>query len=289
MAANTQQDLLHRTLKQLPVKILRDTWDIKGQSQDDLINGLIASNKEDALFSFFFDNFNYTKQHIYIYQLDHAFNLPKFNQKNFPYVLEQAKIIPGGIEFFCLPLVTYTGTLISPYEKKQIQFYQPLKITLENDLIIFQFTILEKNLSAYLPASRLVKTHRDLDEDYFRQEINNYISSQYIIEICDLNKGVKHLLRNNVIGLRFVKYKKSKSTTTETMDEDNTFREAYPGDFDKMMKEPLMKALMQYLTKDDKFPHLFTVDSSLGQLGFSTYPQNVNQINNVTTTILSKN
>jgi len=282
--------LLNRLLRLYPVKALRDEFQITGSSQADLIDEVLANNTASGITKFCFDSFNYTKQHVYIFDLDKSFTAHTFNDADFPYDVKQKAVTQnGGITFYCLPEIVYKVVLQDPYESGIITFYQPLKVTVEKKTLIIQFTILEKNPNSYFESGRYIHGKRLLDEATLKNNILIYFQKNYYTTVCDINRGVKHLWQSDEIDSKYVKFKKDKSTTTETMDEDETYKKNYPTEYADMMNRPLGKTIIKYLMDDGNLCENFSVDPGKGEISFSRYPISVNQVENVINKILSNN
>ncbi|WP_239786172.1 hypothetical protein, partial [Tenacibaculum finnmarkense] len=168
-------------------------------------------------------------------------------------------------------------------------FKQPFVILINKSHIVFYATILEKNMNAQVDKRRSVlKVEKKNDEDVVIESICKYFRS-FSPYCCDLNKGIKFLWNNDVIDSKYASWKKSKSTTTETMDEDYTLKSQYPDAFKDLMNSPLKKTVFKYLLKDEDFPDHFTIEPSVGKISFPLYPKNEKQSKNVVTKIISNN
>ena len=289
MASPLSEDLLGRLLSLFPVKLLREEFEVSGSSQNQLIQEVLENNTPETITNFAFDSFDLTKQHVHISCFLRDFDLTFLNENEFPYTIHKQIRADDGIIIYCLPIVNYAVRLDDPYSKEILQFVQPLKITIENKKLILQFTILEKDIKALYPVERFINSKRDIDESFIKSQIIDYFSSQYLLVNCDLNKGIKHLWNTDVIDSRFVKFKKDKSTTTEAMDEDETYKKNYPVEFADMMKRPLSRTILTYMGDDDELCENFVVDPSKGEINFSKFPKSETQVQNVLTKILTNN
>ncbi len=73
------------------------------------------------------------------------------------------------------------------------------------------------------------------------------------------------------------------------MDENFTFREQYPADYEILIKSPLNKTIFKYKKDDGVFVDHFTADATKGMLSIVVFPETPKQITNVIDKILSGN
>lgn len=104
-----------------------------------------------------------------------------------------------------------------------------------------------------------------------------------------MNKGAKQIWDDGVVDCKYVKYKKSHSVTTEQMDEEFTLKTKYPNVYNEIVQTPLNRTIFKKMNQNDDICTHFTLDPTKGFLTFSIYPENLNQIQNVITKILSSN
>lgn len=285
---NSQRNLLKRLIKLFPVKLLKDDFNIKLFS-DDLINNIVDNNPPQIVKNFAYSNLNYTKQHVYIYELNGNKNHMSFIPDDFPFEVINHNSDGDNLTIMISPIVDFNVILSQPYEEAIIQFHQPGRIKLTADHLIFQTTMLEKNLKTYFDGNRKVlDVEKQNDEQSTLKEIIDFfeISST---AICDINRGVKYLWENDLIDSKYAKWKKARSTTTEAMDENYTLKSQYPDIYEDIMGRPLKKTIFKYLNEDEELPDHFTVDPTIGQLSVPLYSKNINQIQNVINEILSNN
>jgi hypothetical protein len=288
---NDTRNLLRRLLKLYPVKVVKHHFDPENSGQADMIAEIVANNTEATIKAFAYSNHNYTKQHIFLYRLNQQFNINTFNRRDFPFEIVNETITDGGYRFKLLPLVDFNVVIKAvDYEDATIKFIQPVTVYVKNHDLIIQTTIMEKNISSYFPANqRVIDVKKENSEDFIIGQLLNYWNNQNIVNQNDINRGVKHLWENNLIDSKFAKWKKDRSTTTESMDEEYTLKDQYPDVYQNLMRSPLNKTVFKYKGDDDDFPKHFTADPSDGTLNFATYPETQNQIENVISKILSNN
>jgi hypothetical protein len=281
--------LLHRLIKLYPVRVIREQFDVTGVAQDPMITDIIASNARATLIRFCYDSFNTTKQHVHLYKLGRNFRIRNFDKEDFVWDVVEHTKSSEELVLFCLPKVKYRVTLANPFRAEDLDFYQPVKITFRGDLVIVQFIILEKNVESYYQKGDFIKSDRETKEEDLIEEFIDYLDDDYNVETNDINTGVKHLWDTDLLDSKYVKFKKAKSTSTEAMDEGETVKVSLPEEYETLMSAPLQKTVFKYLGEDDEFCSAFTADPTKGQLSFTRYPDNENQIQNVIDEILSNN
>lgn len=191
---NERNDLHYRLLKLFPVKFIKSLFDMETQSQDEMIDSIIEGYTPDSIFELALDNINHTKQHIRIYKLDSNFNPNNFDSDDFPLHIYYTSRVGGQFVIYCCPRVRYSVGLLNPYEEQEIVFFQPVKITLRRDILIIQSTILEKKLDSYFEGNRrVVELGKTGGEEDFIDEILSFFRETHDVDVCDLNRGVKHL------------------------------------------------------------------------------------------------
>jgi hypothetical protein len=285
---NSDRSLLIRLIKLFPVKTLKEEFNSTNVS-DALYHDIVDNTNANILKEFSYRNINFTKQHIYIYELNSNFNPRDFNPINFPFPIIRQDIQVNVLKIVISPIVDFNVILSKPYEENTIKFHQPFIITLNGRHLIIQATILEKNIGTYFDENRKVLDIEKInDENETIKRITDYFVRYNPVK-CDLDRGIKHLWELDSIDSKFAKWKKNRSTTTEAMDENYTLKRQYPDVYQSLIRSPLSKTIFKYLIGDERLPDHFTVDPTNGELSVPLYPRNLNQIQNVVDELLSNN
>jgi hypothetical protein len=285
---NSERSILKRLLKLYPVKTIKDEFN-STSSGEALYDEVVNTINPNLIRGFAYTNVNNTKQHIYIYYLDKVFNPTTFNAVSFPYTILRQTAIIDGIQLIISPIVEFRVILTNPFEENIMNFHQPYIITIKNRHLTFQATILEKNMATYFEDGRkVINVEKINDETVAIQHIIDFFNHYNPIP-CDLNRGIKHLWHIDRIDSRYVKWKKNRSTTTESMDENYTLKSQYPNVYAELITNPLNKTIFKYLPEDETLPDHFTVDPTKGEISVPLYSKNVNQIPNAINEILSNN
>ncbi len=286
---NTPLDLSKRLLRLFSVRALNDSFSNRG-NVNELIIEIADSVTPSAIKSFVFENLNTTKQHVYIFDLTPSFRLNQIDRNSFPLEVHSTSTNLPDFYIKGFSKVQYNVVLLNPIEEATLFFLQPYHISIRNRHLIIQATIMEKNPSAYFTGSRKVVDVKKInDENEIIPQILNEIFIGSPTSECDLTRGLKHLWDSDVLDCKYVKYKKSRSTTTEAMDENCTLKAEYPEVYTDLIHSPLDKTIFKYLGNDEAIMEHFTIDPEHGYLSFPLFPSNTNQINNVITQILQNN
>lgn len=285
---NSEADMHIRLLKLFPVKELKENFETNATG-DQLHPSIVNNVVHGAIRDFAYSNINSTKQHIYIYQFQNNYNLASFNPANFPYNVISRSNANGELQIVVSPIVEFRVILTNPFQEVILNFHQPFLITIRPTHLIFQATIMEKNMMSYFDAERqVVKVEKLNDEKIAIANILPYFDANMPIR-CDLNRGVKDLWHREVIDVRFIKYMRDSSTDTTAMHEDLLLKREYPEDYERIINNPVNKTLFRYLLGDEQLPNHFTIDPTMGEISIPLFPTTQNQIPNVITQILSNN
>lgn len=285
---NTQRDISKRLLRLFPVKVLKEHFNSTNVS-DELYNEILNGNTKPIIDSFCYVNLEHTKQHIYIYNIGQAPTTNNLNLNQFPVDIVHQTNLNGVTSITISPIVDFRVILTNPFEEKTLRFHQPIQIQLSNTHLIFYATILEKNMSNYFDQNRrVINADKVNDELSIIEQVFAHFA-HLNPTICDINRGIKQLWANDLVDSKYAKWKKDRSTTTETMDENYTLKSQYPDVYQNLVNAPLRKMIFKYLRDDEALPDHFTVDPASGQISIPLFSKNANQNKNVVREILSNN
>jgi hypothetical protein len=287
---NSPDDLNERLLRLLPVKPLREEFSPSTNKHYEMILEILGQVNLDVLKDYVFRNFNYTKQHIQVFEhnIRHR-DIMSLESSFFPYKCYRKTPEENGVSFFYFHKLQYEIILDDPLESTLMSFIWPFKLTLEEKYAIIQYTIIEKKIDSYLHNNRnIVFSKRAEEENQITDAFLSYLKNLGSIHTCDLTKGVKQLWEDDLIDSRYVRWKKSKSTTTEAMDESYTLKTAYPDVYHDLINKPLTKTTFKNI-KADNFCSYFSVEPSDGKIIVPLFPKQLTEINNVIETIIKNN
>ncbi len=288
---NSPTELNSRLLRLFPVEVLKKEFQLTKKTRDEIIEEIVRSQSSAAIEVFVKNNFEYTKQHVFLYKGSKGFQ-DLFS--NSPSILGGTKstISKASGTIFTLinqehEVILAPGTTTN-YSKKIINYPQPCKIEIEKDLLKVRLTILERNPANSLQKFNVVKFKRIKDDfSIIERIVADYSKNLIQLNVVDINKGIKWLWDKDYIDAKYVKYKRHSSTATETMDEDFTLKVKYPGRYSEIIQTPLRKHAFRFLI--DTQDHCdFETDPTGGQIAFNKYSSKT-QVNNVIDKITSNN
>jgi hypothetical protein len=284
---NSNRNLLKRLLRLFPIKIVKEYFNEAGNATD-AIEAITGSHTPQQIKDFVKNSYLITRQHIYLFHLGQTFS--QTQMADFPFKIEFESHLNGEHFYFCLPIIKYDITLYNPLAEDELKFLQPVIIKIKNRTVTIHFTKIEKTVSSYYALDRLaIRRSQTKNEIENIDKITNFLTDEFGLTKLDVNKGVKHLWDNDFIDGRKVQWRKNSSIATETMDEDFTFKEKYPIEYNVLTTQPLAKTLFKYLKDDDYLCSAFDSDPSSGHINIPKFPKNANQVIDVITEILTNN
>lgn len=289
---NHQSEIFKRLLRSFPVKTLKQHFSATESSQNEIISEIIQSQHIQAISNYVYTHFNYSKQHIYFYNLssNHSFKAIDFSDLQGFTLIDQdvtanRHLVFGLFSVYFDAVIQVNGQ----YSVQNLEFFQPLMIEIKSNYLIIKFTVLETKLSHYFPANTVVlNSTKKVDEKLIISHLLDKFSNLNPSK-ADLNKGIKYLWDNDVIDSKEVSFRKSASMSKEVMDEDKLVKVEYKEVYDELIKSPLNKSIFRYLIDDEQFCKHFTCDASNGEITIPIYSKDSSQIENVLNEIIRNN
>jgi len=285
---NSKRDLLKRLLNLFPTKLLKEHFKEKGNSED-VIEAITGNNRSNFIVDFVFNNYNSTRQNIYLFDLDKNFNRNVIDN-TFPLAIEKEILLNQEYTLLCLPQTEFSVYLSNPTAKEDLFFLQPVHIIIHKKSLVLIFTKLEKNVHTYFPEIREAKKASvKNDEEETLKKILTFFGMHYSVTPTNFNKGIKQLWHKDEIDCYKIQWRNPHSTSSETMDGTLTFKQKYPTEYLKIVQTQLSKSVWKYLLTDDYLCEGFTADPSNGEISITKFPKLPNQVKNVITKILTNN
>lgn len=276
--------LLFRLLESFPVRIMKHHFGISELKREALIKEIIKTFSEANILNFCFDSFGYLKQHIYIVSPNKEI---KSNWIPVPENFVSTISLNGKKHHNLMFTVVYDVFNATKNKKEHINFYLPVQIRKFENYLVLSINILERSLSNYTGDNLIVLTKR-LDENVYIDRIKKSLPKDITFVSSDLNKGIKSLWEEDYVDAAYVKFKKSKSTSTETMDETNTVKVIYPEIYKKIMASPIDKEVLNVLHKGEGIRR-FSIEPSRGKISVNRFSENDTAVIELVNLILSKN
>jgi hypothetical protein len=148
----------------------------------------------------------------------------------------------------------------------------PVSIYFKRGIVVIRITILDRYIK-YFGNANVVNLGQEFSESNIRDVIVKSLFANNLNPLpLDITKGIKELLKKDLIDATNVKFKKDKSTSTEVLDEEYTLKRVMPDVYNDMMGRPLEKTVFKFLgNDDDQFPNHFRVEPQKGEISFSLY------------------
>lgn len=287
---NSDLDLIHRLLRLIPVVELKKLVnDPKGKNQLTLIQEVQSTKTLDEVKREVVRFYGHLKQHIYIFSLRGSLSSNVIQS-----LIEGHFNSSNGKDYF-FKKYTYkvkaidnrpTSAVRGVLESIDVVFLQPCTVEIRNNYVIIAFTILEKSLHSYLPQYGIYEAKSDEDEDDVVSDIQSTLNGS--LHRLDINRGVKSMWNNDIIDSKYLTFKRTSSTTREVMDEDLTFKETYPSDYQDVLNSPLQNTTFRIINQHNIFCD-FVSNPTEGTVSIRKYPDDINQIENVISEIIRNN
>ena len=282
---NSERNLLKRLLKAYPVKVLKDTFNITGLSQNEIIEEVLNTNSPLIVKNFAFTNFTHLRQHVYIYNINGVMDNTWICDNDVLH--NHTNITPTNRTLNLLFKATYKVYNPQISATEDVFYYTPVQIKIINTKFIISINIQERDATSLFQSVVF-----SINKDMMDEEIIKYIVERMPLTASltklDINKGIKQLWEENFIDAASVKYKKARSTSTEVMDEEFTLKTTMPDIYNALLNAPLQKNIFKILEREDIISH-FTTEPSNGKLSFTKFPENINSIPDLIDLILTRN
>jgi hypothetical protein len=269
-----------RLLELFPVSVLRHSFKSKG-TKEEICYAAAADSSPDQIekfASFVDENLSCCKQHVYVFtRNDGAITFPAS-------IVGGEKILEiAGVRALYVTCTKYQIVLRDPLEETTLDFLWPVRIELNLDYVIVRFVVLEKNPSSYFDRPVYVG-----GKTIGEKNILSDIQASLTLTPADLNKGIKKLWADGFIDSSRTKFKKTKSTASEIMDEERGIKQNNPELYSILQEAPLFTTLFQ-VPEDQSTVSEFSTDPSKGIIGFSSYSEKKEDTDIVIEKIISNN
>lgn len=281
---NSEREILQRTLRAYPVRTVKESFELDIVGQAAILNQVSQRGKNEIL-DFAFANFGFLHQHIYLFDLSADPNghwEPLENQ-----LYSTSRDGDWGVYNFIFD-VNYVVVNGQNGNREELKFQYPVVAHVSADKLIIKINTLERSVSDYF-EDRVFLISKSITEPNIVDSIKDSLPIGIAATELDINKGIKTLWEEKFIDAAYAQFRKSKSTSTEAMDEDNLLRDVYPEEYELIMRSPIRKNVFRILTRSDEFLSNFTVEPSLGKLSITKFANHVNSVDKLIKLILNKN
>lgn len=283
---NSRIEIIKRLLQGFSVKYLREIFNIDGsiRAQNDIIYNILKGNDEATILKIIFKNYDLLKQYIYFFDIQGK--IPDNLLEKHPFLHKIEKKSKNNKVFEFLFKEDYGILNVDTGKVQNISFLRPVVVEMKGLQAIVSVNILERDLSSIIKA-KAIYVNRKSNENHIIESISTFDKTVFFIK-RDLNKGIKYLWENDYIDAYKVKFKKTKSTSSEVMDETHLVKAQIPELYTEIMKSPLDSTVFKYLKNDDFVKH-FTANPREGFISFNTFPTSKEGIKSIVKLIIQNN
>lgn len=282
---NSRSEILGRLLKSYPVNLLRSDFDIKGRGQWEVIDTILVNENHEAIYNYCFEQFGHIKQHGYIFQANDI-DLDNFELGNGYDIIFRGNE-DGWRLFGLMKPIEYMYFNLNEQRYERMIFNCPIMIKVNGESLSVSLGIMEKNVNSYT-ADQALGLKKSLEEHTIIQNIEDSLRFRGArLNRLDITKGLKTIWQEEFIACLKVVFKKAKSTSSETMDEEFTLKEIYPEIYEDIMSKPIETQLFKFIK--DGYVKKFKIEPMQGRLTFSTFTSTNDAIRHTIELILSKN
>lgn len=283
---NSSLEINKRLVKAFSVSALKEVFNLNEykERQAELIERIVETYSVAIINQNVFNNFSLLKQHVYLF--DFLGTIADSWLDNHPYLHSKNRISSSHSIFNLFFPVTIEFFNKTTRTIENIEFIIPVQINKKNTKLIIHINILERDVSTII-GDKVISTTRDFNDDTI---LNSIIQSANPARLTksDLNRGIKKLWEDDEFDAFKVKFKKSKSTSMEVMDEDKLLKKDMPTVYNELIKNPLIQTTFKVLKRNNLLNY-FVVDPTKGVFYFSIYPQYHNGINDLIDLVLTNN
>jgi hypothetical protein len=283
---NSSLEINKRLVKVFSVSALKEVFNLNEykERQAELVERIIETYSVAIINQTVFNNFSLLKQHVYLF--DFLGTIADSWLDNHPYFHSKNKISNSHSIYNLLFPVTIEFFNKTTRNIQNIEFIIPVQINKKNTKLIIHINILERDVSTII-GDKVISTTRDFNDDTI---LNSIVQSANPARLTksDLNRGIKKLWEDDEVDAFKVKFKKSKSTSMEVMDEDKLLKKDIPTVYNELIRNPLIQTTFKVLKRNNLLNY-FVVDPTKGVFYFSIYPQHHNGINDLIDLVLTNN
>jgi len=272
-----------------PIRAVKQHFNLIGTSSE-VIKEILDTRTSAQIKAFAFSHYLQTKQNIHLFSLNRNFVRAHISDDDFPFTISAEETINGVTTLGCLVRVEFVVIADNPPAREELHFFQPITFVFEGRQLRIHYTKLKKNVQAYYPENRAprVLKIRHSENDSLKKIIG-YLEEIYTVAPTDINIGIKEIWDNDEIDCRKLRWRDHHSFEITVMDEDETFKEAYPERYKEVAQAPIAASVFSYLLDDDYLCKIFGTDPSAGKINISKFPKTPDQISNVIGKILENN
>ena len=277
---NATRDDLSRLLDLFPLSTLKEEWThLKGTKEEICLQ--IASQPDEArIVKFIMANFTRCRLHTYI------FHPRTEDHKDLEAALKDVDSIgpAGGGDRFFLGEAKFTVLVRNPdFKQVEVSLLWPMRVQYLKGATLINFIVLERDVKTLFDGE-VLNVRRQIEEKSIVEAIR---FNQYAP--LDLNKGVKALWAQDLMDAFKTKFKKTRSTTTESMDKEKGIKATDPELYKDMQLRPMFETMFRVAPKAGSAVEVFQVNPTDGIIKMTRYTERPGDSNELVGKILQAN
>jgi hypothetical protein len=270
---------IQRLLELFPASSLKQDWDYLKGRKEELCAAIAKEGDHKKIRSFVISNFARCKQHSYIFgPRDDDQPGPEMN---FPDADGLGQDSEGRLVY--LGIAKYTVLLNDPFSKEELELLWPMRIEYRDKATIVSFVVLERDVTFLFDRQTINVRRHDEEKDV----ILGVESLGY--EAIDLNKGIKALWAGDSMDAFKTRFKKARSTTTESMDKERGIKETEPQLYEQMRKLPMFETMFRIDNGEKHSVRVFQINPTGGVIRMTRYTEGAGDSDELINEILAKN
>ena len=269
MLAEATPLALSRLLNLYPVSSLKDKWP-QHRKKDEILAWVVENADRKEIREFLNEYLSCCKQHVHLFShKNDVRNLPRFRIPEAEKVAEPKVGVAQSL--FYVAEVEFHVVFTNPLGEDRIKFLWPMRLEFSREHLVVRFVMMEKNVRTYFPNALSSRTvGRSLSETAILGHLKEVLTE---LVPLDINKGIKHLWNADRIDSIKMKYRKSKSMATESMDAGAGIKKTYPEQYKELIKRPLHDGTFKVAENAETSIDGFLSNPTFGYLGFSSYSE----------------
>lgn len=271
-ASNPSPDEVSNLLALFPKRDLKNRWPEHRANKDEMTVDIASNSEFSDVSNFVWKNLHHCKQYIHFFRHDiELHNLPDSvlppsqplrrtkgeDKRNYLYILR----------------TTYTVHLIDPYQRANVTFLWPVKVSVTEDHLYVSFVKLVKNMRSRFGDRFLTDDGKSLSRSSVIGSLGFQMESKGGINTLDLNKGIKSLMEEHIIDAKKARVRRSRSTRTESMDQEYTLKDDLSNEeYREIQDNPLLNSRFEVI-KNGIDIDKFTCNPTEGIINFHRFSE----------------
>jgi len=241
-AGDPSPDQVSNMLQLFPKRDLKEEWPNYEDNKEEMAVNIASNCDFGDIASFVDSNIHHCRQYVHFFS--HNIDTDNLPDTVLPPSSPIRRSTGSEKNTYLYILETnYTVHLINPYSKVLVEFLWPVKVNVTSDHLYIKFVKLVKNMRSRFGDRYLTTEGRSLDRSSLVGSLGFQMQSKGGIQTLDINKGIKSLMDDHIIDGKRVKVRRSRSTRTESMDQQYTLKSDLSEDeYEEIQDNPVLNS-----------------------------------------------